>query len=321
MKKKLLIITIKVICFLIDAVLKLLIPKNVDEKKNSFYKWYLIRKSNDIQKKFLKTANHPSTVQYDPKNDNFYCAYPEPIMLRTDLTNKYYKTPYLTKHINDGSLFIELLNIKKKNVIIDIGSCFGEISIFLGNKLPNSKIISVEGSKINSEIQKHNIIANNIDNIILEENIIADKKEYFISNNKGSENFIREDAENNFDKKKSISLSDLIQKHKIDIIDFIKIDIEGSAPYLSNDLINLNDNDKIKNVMIGFEKNSYNSYSKIIESFKKNLFPYTLDYGNKKFTFIEYDKLIDTLKDGLPKIYTQKNKWAIDILFSSQKNL
>ena len=73
--------------------------------------------------------------------------------------------------------------------------------------------------------------------------------------------------------------------------------------------------------MLSFEKNSYENYSNIIKNFKKNLFPYTIDYTIKKLTLIEYDNLIETLKNGLPKNYTQENKWAIEILFSSKKNL
>ena len=165
MKKKLLRITIKFISLLIDIVLKLLVPKNVDEEKYSFYKWYLIRKSNEIQKKFFKSANFSLTVKYNPKSDKFYCAYPEPVMFRTDYTNKYYKTPYSIKYTNDGSAFIGLLNNEKKNIIIDIGSCFG--LIFQGINF-QTQIISVEGSKINAEIQRQNIISNNIKNVFLE---------------------------------------------------------------------------------------------------------------------------------------------------------
>jgi FkbM family methyltransferase len=318
MKKILLKISIRIINLLIDCVLRILVPKNLDAEKDIFYKWYLIRKSNEIQKKIFKKVKFKSIVQYDPKKDNFYCAYPKPIMLRTDLTNKYYKNSNHENN-NDASTFLQLFDKKENNIVIDIGSCFGEISIFLGKKLVNSKIISVEGSKINSEIQKNNIVINNISNIILVENIIADNEEYFISNNRGSENFIEKKNENYLTKVKSITLDDLIQKYEIEIIDFIKIDIEGSAPLLSNDLINLNNKKKIKNIMIAFEKNSYESYSKIIQSFKENLYSFKIDYVNNKFIYIDYDLLIKTLQENLPKSYDQSNKWALDVLFSDKK--
>jgi len=88
---------------------------------------------------------------------------------------------------------------------------------------------------------------------------------------------------------------------------------------LTNDLVVLNNEKRIDNIMLAIEKNSYQNYSKILNNFSNNLYLYDIDYRNKKFIPLKIEHLIEKLKKNLPKEYSQDNKWAVDILFSSSK--
>ncbi len=319
-RRKLFTLFFKFLINLIKITLKIFVPKDIDNPKHRKFKSLLIRLSNKIQKNIFDEAKFSLSVKFIPEKNYFLCAFPEPIMLRTDLTNKYYKSGYKSKTYNDGETFSKLLNNSKKNNIIDIGSCFGEISIYLAKIFDKSQIISIEGSKENFELQEYNIKENKVTNIVLENAIISDtNKNLFISQNQGSENYISEKHNDNLTSVKSYKLIDVLTNHKIEKIDFLKIDIEGSIPFLTNDLIVLNNEKRIDNIMLAIEKNSYENYSKILHNFSKNLYLYDIDYLNKKFIPLKIEHLIEKLKKNLPKEYSQDNKWAVDILFSSSK--
>ena len=120
---------------------------------------------------------------------------------------------------------------------------------------------------------------------------------------------------------KSYKLQDILVNHKIVKVDFLKIDIEGSIPFLTKDLIILNNEKRINNIMLAIEKNSYESYLEILDNFSRNLYIYDIDYLNKKFIPLKIEDLKEKLKKNLPKEYSQDNKWAVDILFSNSRNI
>lgn len=315
-REKLLKLLSKFLVYLIEKTLKILVPKDIDNRKNNELRVYLIRFSNQIQKIIFSKAKFTEPVKFVPEKNYFFSAFPKPIMLLSNLTNKYYKS----KSRNEGEIFATLLDNSKKNNIIDIGSCFGEISIYLARKFDKSKIISIEGSIENFNFQKINILENNISNIALENVVVSNtNKSIFIKNGLGAENYISEEWNDKFTSIKSYKLLDILSKNKIKKIHFIKIDIEGSIPLLKEDLIFLNNNKKIDNIMLAIEKNSYENYSKILENFSKNLYLYDIDYFNKKFIPLTIEKLVKRLKKNLPKKYSQNNKWAVDVLFSKSK--
>ena len=320
--EKLLIILLKFLTYLINVTLKIFVPRDIDNHKNRKLKSSLIRLSNQIQKNIFDKIKFSLSVKFVPEKNYFLCAFPEPIMLRTDRTNKYYKAGYKSKTYNDGETFSTLLDKSKINNIIDIGSCFGEISIYLAKTFDKSKIISIEGSIKNFELQEFNIKENNISNIVLENAIVSNtNKNLFISNNRGSENYISEKYDDQLSSIKSYKLQDILVNHKIVKVDFLKIDIEGSIPFLTKDLIILNNEKRINNIMLAIEKNSYESYLEILDNFSRNLYIYDIDYLNKKFIPLKIEDLKEKLKKNLPKEYSQDNKWAVDILFSNSRNI
>ena len=177
MRKILIRALLKIISIILNLTLKLFLIKDFSKKDRKFLQPYLIRKSNEFQRKIFKSINFPLTVKYDSSKDIFYCGYPDPIMLRTDYTNKYYKSLSSSKITNEAEIFSDLINKEKSNNIIDIGSCFGEISIFFAKNFKKSKIFSIEGSTENFKVLKHNIKINNISNIIFENSIISDNND------------------------------------------------------------------------------------------------------------------------------------------------
>ncbi len=71
--------------------------------------------------------------------------------------------------------------------------------------------------------------------------------------------------------------------------------------------------------MIAIEKNSYENYFQILDSFGKSMHMYNLDYKNSRLIPIDLNDFLSDIKNNLPNKYTQDNKWAKDILFTKIK--
>ena len=118
-------------------------------------------------------------------------------------------------------------------IIIDLGANIGLAAVYFKNVYPNSKIISLE-----PEISNYNMLLKNTkeyDDIICYNvgiwnkpgNLIVEESEqgYWAS-------FVHEVEYISEDTTKAITISQLIRDHKIDKIDILKIDIEGSEKEL-----------------------------------------------------------------------------------------
>ena len=147
------------------------------------------------------------------------------------------------KFVSQSIKSIELIRYFKidPEIIIDIGSCWGEYTLFYAKEFPKCKIFSIEGSPINFENLLHNIKINhkfkNIKpfNLIISDNDGDDE----ISNNLNTMNTTRDLSESNdknFVKLRSKKLSTFLYENRLSKIDFIKIDIEGSELKLLHQL-------------------------------------------------------------------------------------
>ncbi len=143
--------------------------------------------------------------------------------------------------------FLKILNIRPK-IIIDIGACWGECSIYLASRYKNAKIFSIEGSSENYKVFEQNLLHNsNYNANIYPYNLILSDKDGYeeISNSLSTMNVIKKNnihKKLNFDKfekVKAYTLSSFLMKKKISKIDFVKIDIEGSELNLVKDLLKL----------------------------------------------------------------------------------
>lgn len=136
--------------------------------------------------------------------------------------------------------FIKFLKLNPK-IIIDIGSCWGEYSLFYAKEFPKCKIFSIEGSPINFQNLLHNIKMNRQFKNIKPFNLIISDTDGIgeISNNLNTMNTTRDLSENNdknFVKLRSKKLSTFLYENRLSKIDFIKIDIEGSELKLLHQL-------------------------------------------------------------------------------------
>ena len=130
-------------------------------------------------------------------------------------------------------------NYKKKSIsaksgdfVIDAGACWGDTALYFASLVEKEgKVFSFEFLPENVNVFKKNISINeNIkDRIFLIEKPLLDKsdEDVFCSNNGPGNSITYEEkiAESSY---KTISIDDFVNNEKIEKIDFIKMDIEGS---------------------------------------------------------------------------------------------
>jgi len=130
------------------------------------------------------------------------------------------------------SIFIEEYSFDFRyppKVIIDAGANIGASSIYFSEKYPESQIIALEPEETNFSILKLNTIS--YPNIICLKKALWFKDEYLMIENpndhklsfqvKQSDNYNKSDIE-------GISINTLIKQFNIQVIDILKMDIEGS---------------------------------------------------------------------------------------------
>ena len=232
----------KFILIIFFNLLKILVNFLIPNKKiqDVSLQVFLLKLSNKIQELLFKKTNYLLKVIYEPKKGIFYSEVGG-VILDNSLTGRYLKINSKKKYQNEGELYEFFFRKTAKLNFVDIGSNFGEISIYIAKKFPQTKVLSVEASRTNCSIQKNNIKINNASNVILENTIVSNKNgPKYISKDLGSENYVSNFKLSNFEKVRSSTLHELLKKNNINFIDFLKIDIEGYIPFLSEDLINLN---------------------------------------------------------------------------------
>ena len=160
------------------------------------------------------------------------------------LNQKYFLKHSSKKFISSSNETINFLNnfkIMPKH-IIDLGACWGEYSLSLSKQFPKSKIYSIEGSEKNFETLninlKHNpVFSNNIKPFNL---IISDHDGFEeMVDSVNTMNVLKRVVNNQkhtYKKMKSNTLDTFLSNLKVQKIDFIKIDIEGSEQNLLLDL-------------------------------------------------------------------------------------
>ena len=133
---------------------------------------------------------------------------------------------------------------KKPEIIIDIGSCWGETSLYFAKKYANSIIFSIEGSIDNFVVQSENKKKQDFktDNLCLDNLVISDRNgSEYITNGIGTMNKVQnyDPKVPNLVKVKAQTLTRFFQEKNIDYADVVKIDIEGHEVKLIDDLLML----------------------------------------------------------------------------------
>tara|TARA_X000000950_G_scaffold289243_1_gene411156 strand:+ start:261 stop:1181 length:921 start_codon:yes stop_codon:yes gene_type:complete len=213
------------------------------------------------------------------------------VFLQNEGTNRYLKSKYSEK-VNEGFDLYQKINqvLDNVSVIFDVGANFGEISLFLSKMYPSSKIYAVEPSRKNLIKLRENIKLNFFDtsNInIIETAVCNFEGKIKITSSYGSQNTIMLDPKNNrqinkhnqnfIDETEEVNattLKKICEENEINEIDFIKIDIEGSEPLLTNDIKELRP--KLIYMEIS-DKNTSDSYQKMLTSLKDEYEIYDLN--------------------------------------------
>lgn len=160
--------------------------------------------------------------------------------------------------------------IKKNDVIIDIGAHIGLFSLFASQYCKNGKIFSFEPIKENFELLMDNINSNSIKNIHafnLAVNKEGNKVKIFCKQDDSAHSIFGEDTKTVF--ANAISLKRIFDDNKIEQCDFLKIDCEG-AEYDIIDSLPIEYFTKINKMIIEyhFADSKYELSKKLISKIK-----------------------------------------------------
>ena len=190
---------------------------------------------------------------------------------------------------NESIIFLNHFKIKPLN-IIDLGACWGEFSLFLSKQFPVSNIHSVEGSEKNFNTLninlKHNL--SHSKNIKPYNLIISDKDGFEeILDTVSTMNVIKrvvDQKKGKYNKIKANTLETFVSRLSVEVIDFLKIDIEGSEQNLLSDLQKV----FLKSVQI--ELINYNSIESNI-NFLRELYPFYNFFNPKDWALLSFEDL------------------------------
>ena len=244
----------------------------------------LLRKYSNLLAKVMSQVNFNQDILVSSKG-TIYTLH-NGIYLNNQLTDRYFNVT-TGMQVNEGKELLEFLIQKDIQVkqMIDVGACFGEISLWFSKMLPEAKVLAIEASPDNLAIFKNNL--NNqsfpVKNITIVEEAVSDKSGHTqITKDLGSENSIAYNptASQNQLTVPTDTLSNIIDRFNIKNVDFMKIDIEGAEPLLYECLEkNL---EKIKSIYceFSFKSSKENCYKLLGLFFEKGLSCYE-EAGNE----------------------------------------
>lgn len=135
--------------------------------------------------------------------------------------------------INDFSYYQHFYKVKTGDIVVDAGANCGYLSIFFSKLVgENGRIFAFEPDKFNIDRMEKNIDLNKdlIDNITIEDLLLWDKNEltdFYEAGTEGSSAVWMPDKEHCV-KKQAVTIDSWVKKNNIQMLDFIKMDIEGA---------------------------------------------------------------------------------------------
>jgi FkbM family methyltransferase len=139
------------------------------------------------------------------------------------------------------------IKLDNPKYIIDAGANVGYTALYLTDKFPLTKIISIEPFSENAQIIKNHILLNNLQNIILLEKGLWHTEEDLnldFSYRDCREHAVRTIAQKNNTNSiviSTITLDKILTTYNIEKVDFLKIDIEGSEKQIFEDYSQINE--------------------------------------------------------------------------------
>lgn len=122
--------------------------------------------------------------------------------------------------------------IKKEDIVFDIGGHIGIFTIFAAKHARNGKVYVFEPMPENYKLLRDNVEINKASNVFAYNKALSNKngkQAFYISegDNKGNNSFYQIYKNSKKIEVELISISDFIRKNKIKNIDFLKVDCEG----------------------------------------------------------------------------------------------
>lgn len=262
--------------------------RNLGKQNNKIIKELEIQKRYNIVLNQNTKLNYLNTYNYNGKIFQFYdniLSFNPDFTIRGIIdVNEYNK--------KDHPYYIKDVNLKKGDIVIDIGANLGIFSIYLGLLYPDITIYAFEPVKQTYDNLVKNIEINNVKNVKVFNLAVTkdgrDLKMYYLQEIPGS-SFIEDvkDTETSirqFNKAqnkrheivKSTTLDDILKDNKIKKVKLLKIDCEGSEDEI------LRASEKLSDIEHIIGEIHYGQGSETTESLKKYLSQY-FDKNHMKF--------------------------------------
>ncbi len=212
------------------------------------------------------------------------------------------KSGYLVlKEIFEDRVYADYFPFQKKSVIVDVGAHYGFFSLFANrNTHKDSQIYSFEPSAENFRTLRKNISDNKIENVRMFQCAVGSKNGTGkLIHRKNPVNSALEETtyvrSSSFEAVEIKTLGTLIKEKKIQQIDFLKLDCEGSEyailETLSDEIFQI-----IKTISMEFHDLKSEKYTCefILEILKRKNFNIVKNKYDKTTTGVNYGKIIAT---------------------------
>ena len=202
---------------------------------------YLLKMVENVLK-VLKSFDFKDTIIFED-NTAYIKLNGIKLKLNSTLYLKHQGKNFISQSLNTIN-FIKTIKLNPK-IIIDVGACWGEYSLFFAKEFPNCSVFSIEGSPVNFKTFQDNLKINKkLGERIKPYNLIITDFDGFeeISDNLNGMNIIKSlnNRAKNYAKVNAKKLTSFLLSENLNNIDFIKIDIEGSELKLLDDLKDIN---------------------------------------------------------------------------------
>ena len=120
--------------------------------------------------------------------------------------------------------------IQPSDIVVDIGAHVGVFTVFAAKKAYNGEVYSYEPEPTNFKQLKKNVVLNHLKNVKETRTGVAGRKgmrTFYVSNQHTGGNSIIKVPGKKI-KAKFTTLKDIIDDNEIDVIDFLKVDVEGA---------------------------------------------------------------------------------------------
>jgi len=131
----------------------------------------------------------------------------------------------------DLNQYLSNFELKSGDVVLDAGAFRGHISLYFALLVgPTGQVVAFEPDEKNIEFLSKNLYRNDLENVKIERTLLWDKSEQILFCEQGNESssavWIPKGGQSEL--KQADTIDALVQKHNLDKVNFVKMDIEGA---------------------------------------------------------------------------------------------